>query len=423
MNFISKSAAVLATVTLIGTTTVVSSTIIVPQTEVSAATTATKVMPDGDYAVNAFVEKTDSTTGAGTGTASTMASMWGGDATTGVTPVAISVKDDVATVTLSQSSMFTAVPNMTFDGKAMTGTKNGESTQSGTWTVDLPANTLTNGSTHSVSLTVNAGPKGQMHHTVLVTIQSGMADLVETPTVSSSATSASVSSSSSVATATSDKTATDNTTATSTAAKVNNTLAYSVLQADKQSVSAANDFYTKEATYVQNADGTYTVSVQVFEPSQPATTFTLASGNTHGEKIVSEAADTSNGMDGHLLTYSFNVAALDDLNELIAQQIHVKVDGIEDNDYAVYLQFKAISTTAATTPVATPTKNATTSSTSAAGVVNQATSAKADTASADSSETASAASDNALPTTAASRVSVLGITLLMAIAGIFAAVK
>lgn len=116
MNFISKSAAVLATVTLIGTTTVVSSTIIVPQTEVSAATTATKVMPDGDYAVNAFVEKTDSTTGAGTGTASTMASMWGGDATTGVTPVAISVKDDVATVTLSQSSMFTAVPNMTFDG-------------------------------------------------------------------------------------------------------------------------------------------------------------------------------------------------------------------------------------------------------------------------------------------------------------------
>ncbi|WP_373759231.1 hypothetical protein [Weissella soli] len=423
MNFISKSAAVLATVTLIGTTTVVSSTIIVPQTEVSAATTATKVMPDGDYAVNAFVEKTDSTTGAGTGTASTMASMWGGDATTGVTPVAISVKDDVATVTLSQSSMFTAVPNMTFDGKAMTGTKNGESTQSGTWTVDLPANTLTNGSTHSVSLTVNAGPKGQMHHTVLVTIQSGMADLVETPTVSSSATSASVSSSSSVATATSDKTATDNTTATSTAAKVNNTLAYSVLQADKQSVSAANDFYTKEATYVQNADGTYTVSVQVFEPSQPATTFTLASGNTHGEKIVSEAADTSNGMDGHLLTYSFNVAALDDLNELIAQQIHVKVDGIEDNDYAVYLQFKAISTTAATTPVATPTKNATTSSTSAAGVVNQATSAKANTASADSSETASAASDNALPTTAASRVSVLGITLLMAIAGIFAAVK
>ncbi|WP_373762355.1 hypothetical protein [Weissella soli] len=423
MNFISKSAAVLATVTLIGTTTVVSSTIIVPQTEVSAATTATKVMPDGDYAVNAFVEKTDSTTGAGTGTASTMASMWGGDATTGVTPVAISVKDDVATVTLSQSSMFTAVPNMTFDGKAMTGTKNGESTQSGTWTVDLPANTLTNGSTHSVSLTVNAGPKGQMHHTVLVTIQSGMADLVETPTVSSSATSASVSSSSSVATATSDKTATDNTTATSTAAKVNNTLAYSVLQADKQSVSAANDFYTKEATYVQNADGTYTVSVQVFEPSQPATTFTLASGNTHGEKIVSEAADTSNGMDGHLLTYSFNVAALDDLNELIAQQIHVKVDGIEDNDYAVYLQFKAISTTAATTPVATPTKNATTSSTSAAGVVNQATAAKADTASADSSETASAASDNALPTTAASRVSVLGITLLMAIAGIFAAVK
>ncbi len=423
MNFISKSAAVLATVTLIGTTTVVSSTIIVPQTVVSAATTATKVMPDGDYAVNAFVEKTDSTTGAGTGTASTMASMWGGDATTGVTPVAISVKDDVATVTLSQSSMFTAVPNMTFDGKAMTGTKNGESTQSGTWTVDLPANTLTNGSTHSVSLTVNAGPKGQMHHTVLVTIQSGMADLVETPTVSSSATSASVSSSSSVATATSDKTATDNTTATSTAAKVNNTLAYSVLQADKQSVSAANDFYTKEATYVQNADGTYTVSVQVFEPSQPATTFTLASGNTHGEKIVSEAADTSNGMDGHLLTYSFNVAALDDLNELIAQQIHVKVDGIEDNDYAVYLQFKAISTTAATTPVATPTKNATTSSTSAAGVVNQATAAKADTASADSSETASAASDNALPTTAASRVSVLGITLLMAIAGIFAAVK
>ncbi len=423
MNFISKSAAVLATVTLIGTTTVVSSTIIVPQTEVSAATTATKVMPDGDYAVNAFVEKTDSTTGAGTGTASTMASMWGGDATTGVTPVAISVKDDVATVTLSQSSMFTAVPNMTFDGKAMTGTKNGESTQSGTWTVDLPANTLTNGSTHSVSLTVNAGPKGQMHHTVLVTIQSGMADLVETPTVSSSATSASVSSSSSVATATSDKTATDNTTATSTAAKVNNTLAYSVLQADKQSVSAANDFYTKEATYVQNADGTYTVSVQVFEPSQPATTFTLASGNTHGEKIVSEAAYTSNGMDGHLLTYSFNVASLDDLNELIAQQIHVKVDGIEDNDYAVYLQFKAISTTAATTPVATPTKNATTSSTSAAGVVNQATAAKADTASADSSETASAASDNALPTTAASRVSVLGITLLMAIAGIFAAVK
>ncbi|WP_373702084.1 hypothetical protein [Weissella soli] len=423
MNFISKSAAVLATVTLIGTTTVVSSTIIVPQTEVSAATTATKVMPDGDYAVNAFVEKTDSTTGAGTGTASTMASMWGGDATTGVTPVAISVKDDVATVTLSQSSMFTAVPNMTFDGKAMTGTKNGESTQSGTWTVDLPANTLTNGSTHSVSLTVNAGPKGQMHHTVLVTIQSGMADLVETPTVSSSATSASVSSSSSVATATSDKTATDNTTATSTAAKVNNTLAYSVLQADKQSVSAANDFYTKEATYVQNADGTYTVSVQVFEPSQPATTFTLASGNTHGEKIVSEAADTSNGMDGHLLTYSFNVAALDDLNELIAQQIHVKVDGIEDNDYAVYLQFKAISTTAATTPVATPTKNATTSSTSAAGVVNQATSAKADTASADSSETASSSSDNALPTTAASRVSVLGVTLLMAIAGIFAAVK
>ncbi|WP_373719587.1 hypothetical protein [Weissella soli] len=423
MNFISKSAAVLATVTLIGTTTVVSSTIIVPQTVVSAATTATKVMPDGDYAVNAFVEKTDSTTGAGTGTASTMASMWGGDATTGVTPVAISVKDDVATVTLSQSSMFTAVPNMTFDGKAMTGTKNGESTQSGTWTVDLPANTLTNGSTHSVSLTVNAGPKGQMHHTVLVTIQSGMADLVETPTVSSSATSASVSSSSSVATATSDKTATDNTTATSTAAKVNNMLAYSVLQADKQSVSAANDFYTKEATYVQNADGTYTVSVQVFEPSQPATTFTLASGNTHGEKIVSEAADTSNGMDGHLLTYSFNVAALDDLNELIAQQIHVKVDGIEDNDYAVYLQFKAISTTAATTPVATPTKNATTSSTSAAGVVNQATSAKADTASADSSETASSSSDNALPTTAASRVSVLGITLLMAIAGIFAAVK
>ncbi|WP_373751696.1 hypothetical protein [Weissella soli] len=423
MNFISKSAAVLATVTLIGTTTVVSSTIIVPQTVVSAATTATKVMPDGDYAVNAFVEKTDSTTGAGTGTASTMASMWGGDATTGVTPVAISVKDDVATVTLSQSSMFTAVPNMTFDGKAMTGTKNGESTQSGTWTVDLPANTLTNGSTHSVSLTVNAGPKGQMHHTVLVTIQSGMADLVETPTVSSSATSASVSSSSSVATATSDKTATDNTTATSTAAKVNNTLAYSVLQADKQSVSAANDFYTKEATYVQNADGTYTVSVQVFEPSQPATTFTLASGNTHGEKIVSEAADTSNGMDGHLLTYSFNVAALDDLNELIAQQIHVKVDGIEDNDYAVYLQFKAISTTAATTPVATPTKNATTSSTSAAGVVNQATSAKANTASADSSETASAASDNALPTTAASQVNILGDTLLMAIAGIFAAVK
>ncbi|WP_373773754.1 hypothetical protein [Weissella soli] len=423
MNFISKSVAVLATVTLIGTTTVVSSTIIVPQTEVSAATTATKVMPDGDYAVNAFVEKTDSTTGAGTGTASTMASMWGGDATTGVTPVAISVKDDVATVTLSQSSMFTAVPNMTFDGKAMTGTKNGESTQSGTWTVDLPANTLTNGSTHSVSLTVNAGPKGQMHHTVLVTIQSGMADLVETPTVSSSATSASVSSSSSVATATSDKTATDNTTATSTAAKVNNTLAYSVLQADKQSVSAANDFYTKEATYVQNADGTYTVSVQVFEPSQPATTFTLASGNTHGEKIVSEAAYTSNGMDGHLLTYSFNVASLDDLKALIAQQIHVKVDGIEDNDYAVYLQFKAISTTAATTPVATPTKNATTSSTSAAGVVNQATAAKADTASADSSETASAASDNALPTTAASRVSVLGVTLLMAIAGIFAAVK
>ncbi len=423
MNFISKSAAVLATLTLVGTSTVVSSTIIVPQTVVSAATTATKVMPDGDYAVNAFVEKTDSTTGAGTGTASTMASMWGGDATTGVTPVAISVKDDVATVTLSQSSMFTAVPNMTFDGKAMTGTKNGESTQSGTWTVDLPANTLTNGSTHSVSLTVNAGPKGQMHHTVLVTIQSGMADLVETPTVSSSATSASVSSSSSVATATSDKTATDNTTATSTAAKVNNTLAHSVLQADKQSVSAANDFYTKEATYVQNADGTYTVSVQVFEPSQPATTFTLASGNTHGEKIVSEAADTSNGMDGHLLTYSFNVAALDDLNELIAQQIHVKVDGIEDNDYAVYLQFKAISTTAATTPVATPTKNATTSSTSAAGVVNQATAAKADTASADSSETASSSSDNALPTTAASRVSVLGITLLMAIAGIFAAVK
>ncbi len=423
MNFISKSAVVLATLTLVGTSTVVSSTIIVPQTVVSAATTATKVMPDGDYAVNAFVEKTDSTTGAGTGTASTMASMWGGDATTGVTPVAISVKDDVATVTLSQSSMFTAVPNMTFDGKAMTGTKNGESTQSGTWTVDLPANTLTNGSTHSVSLTVNAGPKGQMHHTVLVTIQSGMADLVETPTVSSSATSASVSSSSSVATATSDKTATDNTTATSTAAKVNNTLAYSVLQADKQSVSAANDFYTKEATYVQNADGTYTVSVQVFEPSQPATTFTLASGNTHGEKIVSEAADTSNGMDGHLLTYSFNVASLDDLKALIAQQIHVKVDGIEDNDYAVYLQFKAISTTAATTPVATPTKNATTSSTSAAGVVNQATSAKANTASADSSETASAASDNALPTTAASRVSVLGITLLMAIAGIFAAVK
>ncbi len=422
MNFISKSAVVLATLTLVGTSTVVSSTIIVPQTVVSAATTATKVMPDGDYAVNAFVEKTDSTTGAGTGTASTMASMWGGDATTGVTPVAISVKDDVATVTLSQSSMFTAVPNMTFDGKAMTGTKNGESTQSGTWTVELPADTLTNGSTHSISLAVKVDSYSR-NYTVLVTIQSGMADLVETPTVSSSATSASVSSSSSVATATSDNTATENTTATSTAAKVNNTLAYSVLQADKQSVSAANDFYTKEATYVQNADGTYTVSVQVFEPSQPATTFTLASGNTHGEKIVSEAADTSNGMDGHLLTYSFNVAALDDLNELIAQQIHVKVDGIEDNDYAVYLQFKAISTTAATTPVATPTKNATTSSTSAAGVVNQATSAKANTASADSSETASAASDNALPTTAASRVSVLGITLLMAIAGIFAAVK
>lgn len=421
MNFISKSAAVLATVTLIGTTTVVSSTIIVPQTVVSAATTATKVMPDGDYAVNAFVEETDSTTGAGTGEASRMADMWGGDAATGVTPVAISVKDNVATVTLSQSSMFTAVPNMTFDDKAMTGTKNGESTQSGTWTVELPADTLTNGSTHSISLAVKMGPYSQ-NYTVLVTIQSGMADLVETPTVSSSTTSASVSSSS-VATATSDNTATENTTATSTAAKVNNTLAYSVLQADKQSVSAANDFYTKEATYVQNADGTYTVSVQVFEPSQPATTFTLASGNTHGEKIVSEAADTSNGMDGHLLTYSFNVAALDDLNELIAQQIHVKVDGIEDNDYAVYLQFKAISTTAATTPVATPTKNATTSSTSAAGVVNQATAAKADTASADSSETASAASDNALPTTAASRVSVLGVTLLMAIAGIFAAVK
>lgn len=73
--------------------------------------------------------------------------------------------------------------------------------------------------------------------------------------------------------------------------------------------------------------------------------------------------------------------------------------------------------------MATPTKNATTSSTSAAGVVNQATAAKADTASADSSETASSSSDNALPTTAASRVSVLGITLLMAIAGIFAAVK
>lgn len=426
MNFISKSAAVLATVTLIGTTTVVSSTIIVPQTVVSAATTATKVMPDGDYAVNAFVEKTDSTTGAGTGKASSMANMWGGDAKTGVTPVTISVKDNVAMVTLSQSSNFTAVPNMTFDNKSMTGTQNGDSTQSGTWTVELPADTLTNGSTHSISLTVDAGPYGQMHHTVLVTIQSGMADLVETPTVSSSATSASVSSSSSVATATSDKTATDNTTATSTAAKVNNTLAYSVLQADKQSVSAANDFYTKEATYVQNADGTYTVSVQVFEPSQPATTFTLASGNTHGEKIVSEAADTSNGMDGHLLTYSFNVAALDDLNELIAQQIHVKVDGIEDNDYAVYLQFKAISTTGATTPVATPAKNATTSSTSStssAEVVNQATSAKAKTASADSSETASAASDNALPTTAASQVNVLGVTLLMAIAGIFAAVK
>lgn len=422
MNFISKSAAVLATVTLIGTTTVVSSTIIVPQTVVSAATTATKVMPDGDYAVNAFVEETDSTTGAGIGEASRMAHMWGGDAATGVTPVAISVKDNVATVTLSQTSMFAAVPNMTFDDQAMTGTKNGESTQSGTWTVELPADTLTNGSTHSISLAVKIGSYSR-NYTVLVTIQSGMADLVETPTVSSSATSASVSSSSSVATATSDKTATDNTTATITAAKVNNTLAYSVLQADKQSVSAANDFYTKEATYVQNADGTYTVSVQVFEPSQPATTFTLASGNTHGEKIVSEAAYTSNGMDGHLLTYSFNVASLDDLKALIAQQIHVKVDGIEDNDYAVYLQFKAISTTAATTPVATPTKNATTSSTSAAGVVNQATSAKANTASADSSETASSSSDNALPTTDASRVSVLGVTLLMAIAGIFAAVK
>lgn len=421
MNFISKSAAVLATVTLIGTTTVVSSTIIVPQTVVSAATTATKVMPDGDYAVNAFVEETDKDTGAGTGKASRMANMWGGDAKTGVTPVAISVKDNVATVTLSQSSNFTSVPNMTFDDQAMTGTQNGESTQSGTWTVELPADTLTNGSTHSISLAVKMGPYSQ-NYTVLVTIQSGMADLVETPTVSSSATSASVSSSSSVATATSDKTATDNTTATSTAAKVNNTLAYSVLQADKQSVSAANDFYTKEATYVQNADGTYTISVQVFEPSQPATTFTLASGNTHGEKIVSEAADTSNGMDGHLLTYSFNVAALDDLNELIAQQIHVKVDGIEDNDYAVYLQFKAISTTGATTPVATPAKNATTSSTSSE-VVNQATSAKANTASADSSETASSASDNALPTTAASQVNVLGVTLLMAIAGIFAAVK
>lgn len=422
MNFISKSAAVLATLTLVGTSTVVSSTIIVPQTVVSAATTATKVMPDGDYAVNAFVEETDSTTGAGTGEASRMANMWGGDAATGVTPVAISVKDNVATVTLSQTSMFAAVPNMTFDDQAMTGTKNGESTQSGTWTVELPADTLTNGSTHSISLAVKVDSYSR-NYTVLVTIQSGMADLVETPTVSSSATSASVSSSSSVATATSDKTATDNTTATSTAAKVNNTLAYSVLQADKQSVSAANDFYTKEATFVQNADGTYTVSVQVFEPSQPATTFTLASGNTHGEKIVSEAADTSNGMDGHLLTYSFNVASLDDLKALIAQQIHVKVDGIEDNDYAVYLQFKAISTTAATTPVATPTKNATTSSTSAAGVVNQATSAKADTASADSSETASAASDNALPTTAASQVNVLGVTLLMAMAGIFAAVK
>lgn len=422
MNFISKSTAVLATLTLIGTTTAVSSTIIVPQTVVSAATTATKVMPDGDYAVNAFVEKTDKDTGAGTGEASGMADMWGGDTATGVTPVAISVKDNVATVTLSQSNNFEFVPNMTFDKKSMTGTQNGESTQSGTWTVELPADTLTNGSTHSISLAVKRGPYSQ-NYTVLVTIQSGMADLVETPTVSSSATSASVSSSS-VATATSDKTATDNTTATSTAAKVNDTLAYSVLQADKQSVSAANDFYTNEATYVQNADGTYTVSVQVFEPSQPATTFTLASGNTHGEKIVSEEGYTSNGMDGHLLTYSFNVAALDDLNELIAQQIHVKVDGIEDNDYAIYLQFKAISTTAAaTTPVATPAKNATTSSTSAAGVVNQATSAKANTASADSSETASSASDNALPTTAASQVGVLGVTLLMAIAGIFTAVK
>jgi len=258
-------------------------------------------------------------------------------------------------------------------------------------------------------------------------VNEGTSSVVTTPTKDNTtpaksadstpvASSAPSSSSTSAKTKTNDakKTSTTPTTkATTTKAKTTRSAldttgwTYEVLQADNNQVSAANKFYT-HAAKVTKVGNHYQVQLTVkYAKNSGMQARGFKPITTDGEAAQNVVYGTSGN--NYLVTYTFNVNKLSDLNQLIKGTVHVAVPTVGINqDFTVRFKFSHQGTAinhAADSAQAVPTSNKTTKNGSTNG---------------DAADTATGNHHGNLPQTSERRTvlaSVLGLVTLLAVSG------
>lgn len=121
-------------------------------------------------------------------------------------------------------------------------------------------------------------------------------------------------------------------------------LTYEVLQADKKSKSAADQYYTHTAKVEKQSDGTYKITMEVkYAKDSGMTAKGFVPLTANGTKV----SDISYGTDGNYYTasFSFNVPSLSVLNNLVKGTIHVTVPTMSiSSDFDIYYKFTGATT-------------------------------------------------------------------------------
>lgn len=121
-------------------------------------------------------------------------------------------------------------------------------------------------------------------------------------------------------------------------------LTYEVLQADKKSKSAADQYYTHTAKVEKQSDGTYKITMEVkYAKDSGMTAKGFVPLTANGTKV----SDISYGTDGNYYTasFSFNVPSLATLNNLVKGTIHVTVPTMSiSSDFDIYYKFTGATT-------------------------------------------------------------------------------
>lgn len=152
-------------------------------------------------------------------------------------------------------------------------------------------------------------------------------------------------------------------------------LNYSVLQADKKSISAANQYYTHVANIEKLSDGSYKVTMHVqYGKNSGMSAKGFVPLTVNGQKV----ADVTYGSTDkdYTASFSFNVPSLDALTKSpVKGTIHVSVPTMDiSSDFDIFYNF-----TGATTSDGTGTTNANNSSAAETPSNSSQTSAKAST--------------------------------------------